>query len=675
MKAREILTIALTNRVLFAIEKVVKLHSTVKGLENIPQNSSIIFTPNHFTRCETFIVPYLLNQAPHLKFCRSLAFSSLFTSYLGKYLTNLKTLSTSDENRDEIITNSLANGEDNWVIYPEGMMVKDRKREVKHGILETKLSVKTGTSVIAIKAECVRAKNNLNTNPVCIIPVTINYTPLHPDANNKILKIAQKFIKKLPKRLEEELTVEGSLLLNSHITLELHKPIFIKDYTQEESHLSNFLGIKNKKSVEDNISQHRLPISAKIADEIYKHTHITYEHIVCAILEEMKIVEIAKIPFLVIACVQALKQYSNILRYEGDLSDSTILQGILNTEKLNHFIALLQEQQCVESDGFSIATTEKFHTYTDFDYIRIQNVAKVFLNELYYFKNVQYTIKSATLQSDFNTMLQCFKYIDEIYLRTHEITKSQHSIDTKHGIAKFTKAPSDRVCLLIHGYKSSPFEMGEIASEIASSGISSYCVRMEGHGTSPFDMATTTRKQWQDSCEIAYKILSLHFKRIDICGFSTGGLIALNLSLKYPAVRSLTAINPALKLCDVKFRLVKVANLWSEALEKIANSKKKYITDAPAYPKTNYAINHFSCMSELSTLMSEVAEVLPKVKVDILIINSTKDPVVLPKSSKEIFDAVSSNVRYLEEVESDEHVIVRGKSAKEVSSLIKKFLF
>jgi 1-acyl-sn-glycerol-3-phosphate acyltransferase len=80
MKAKEILTIALTNRVLFAIEKIVKLQSTIKGIENIPQNSSIIFTPNHFTRCQTFIVPYLLNQTPNLKFCRSLASSSLFTS-------------------------------------------------------------------------------------------------------------------------------------------------------------------------------------------------------------------------------------------------------------------------------------------------------------------------------------------------------------------------------------------------------------------------------------------------------------------------------------------------------------------------------------------------------------------------------------------------------------------
>ncbi len=672
MKAKEILTIAITNRVLFAIEKIVKLQSTIKGVENIPQNSSIIFTPNHFTRCETFIVPYLLNQTPNLKFCRSLASSSLFTSYLGKYLTNLKTLSTSDEGRNETIINSLASGYDNWVIYPEGMMVKDRKREVKHGIFETKLSVKTGASVIAIKAEGVRTEQNLNTNPVCIIPVTISYSPIHPDENNNILKIAKRFIKKLPKRLEEELTVEGSLLLNSHITLELHKPIFIKDCIQNNSHISNL--ISREKSVEDAITKHRISISAKVADEIYKHTHITHEHIVCAILDELKSVEISKIPFLIIACVQALKQYSNIQRYEDYLSDSQITHGVLDAKKINHFIALLQEQGGIENDGTTISTTEKFHTYTDFDYIRIQNVAKVFLNELYYFRNIQPTIKSVTSLSTHHIMIQCLKYVDEIYLRTHEITKSQHSIDTKHGIAKFTKAQSDRVVLLIHGYKSSPFEMSEIATDLASSGISSYCVRMEGHGTSPFDMATTTRKQWMESCEIAYKILSLHFKRIDVCGFSTGGLIALKLGLKYEDIRSIIAINPALKLCDVRFRFVKFANFWSESLERIANSKKKYITDTPMYPKTNYAINHFSCMSELSELMNEVAGDLHKVKTDILIVNSTNDPVVLPKSSKEVFEKVSSSIRYLEEVESNEHVIVREKSAKVVGNLIKKFL-
>jgi|GEM_PF-5914514 len=674
MKIKEVLTIALTNRVLFAIEKIVKLHSTVKGLENIPQNSSIIFTPNHFTRCETFIVPYLLNQAPNLKFCRSLAFSSLFTSYLGKYLTNLKTLSTGDLNRDEVIIQSLANGEDNWVIYPEGMMTKNRQREVKNSIFETKLSVKTGASVIAMKAERMRVDDGLSKTPVCIIPVTINYTPLHPDESNKILKIAHKFIKKLPKRLEEELTVEGSLLLNSHITLELHKPMYIKKYTNGESYISEFLGIKNERSLNDNIAKYKIPISAKIADEIYKHTHITYEHIVCAILNEAKSIEVKLLPFYIIACVQSLKQYSNIQRYEEGLRDNDILKNTINQEKIYHFLALLQEQNCIQNDGQTIATTDKFHKYDDFDYVRIENISRIFINELYYFKNIESIVKGVLLLSDYNLMLKCLKYVDEIYIRTHEVTKSQHSIDKKYGIAKFLRSSSNRVTLFIHGYKSSPYEMLEIAKEVNHSNISSYCVRMDGHGTSPFDMATTTRKQWEESCEIAYKILSIHFKQVDVCGFSTGGLIALKLSVKFPKIKSIIVINPALKLCDIKFRLVKVVNLWSQSLEKLSNSKKKYITDIPFYPKTNYSINHFSCMRELSILMDEVYKILPSVKVDTLIINSSNDPVVLPKSSKEIFEKISSNVRYLEEVDSNEHIIVRGKSIKIVSDFIKKFL-
>ncbi len=72
--------------------------------------------------------------------------------------------------------------------------------------------------------------------------------------------------------------------------------------------------------------------------------------------------------------------------------------------------------------------------------------------------------------------------------------------------------------------------------------------------------------------------------------------------------------------------------------------------------------------------MDEVYKILPSVKVDTLIINSSNDPVVLPKSSKEIFEKISSNIRYLEEVDSNEHIIVRGKSIKIVSDFIKKFL-
>ena len=72
--------------------------------------------------------------------------------------------------------------------------------------------------------------------------------------------------------------------------------------------------------------------------------------------------------------------------------------------------------------------------------------------------------------------------------------------------------------------------------------------------------------------------------------------------------------------------------------------------------------------------MDEVSSILPIIKVNILIVNSSNDPVVLPKSSKEIFEKISSNIRYLEEIDSNEHVIVRGKSMKVVSEFIKKFL-
>jgi len=697
MKIKEFLTIGITNRVIFTIEKMIKLNSTVKGLENITQNSSIIFTPNHFTRSETFIIPYILNQTPNLKFCRSLAFSSLFTSYLGKYLTNLKALSTSALNRDDTIVESIASGESNWVIYPEGMMVKDRKREITHGIFETKLSIKTGASVVAIKAEMLQKKifeeENVDgdvdgvyktiKNPVCIIPVTISYTPIHPDKENKILKLAKKFAKTLPRRLEEEFIVEGSLLLNSRITLEIHKPIKIKEYTEKPSHLFDIFGIENEKTLEYNISKYRMPISTKIAYEIYQHAYITYEHIVCAILNENKHIKIDLIPYYIICCVQNLKQYSNIQRYEDGLRDEDILKHITNDLKIKKIISLLEHQCCIKIEGNFIYVLEKFHTYENFDDVRIENISKIFINELYFFKNIKSLIKSSTALDSFKLMKKCLTYLDEIYLRKHELTKSPHSIEAQYGMAKFvTKSlltqsvvSNKNATLFIHGYKASPAEMLKIAQEYTNNtGSSSYCVRMEGHGTSPFDMATTTRFQWEESCDISYKILSIHFERIDVCGFSTGGLIALKLANKYESIKSIITINPALKLCDIRFNFVKFAKALNGSLEKLLKSGKSYIIDKPYFPKTNYAINHFSSMAELSNLMSETAKILPNIKCNALIIYSSDDPVVAPQSSIIIYKSIKSHTKSLEEIHSSEHVIVRGNLMKKVSKSIESFL-
>ena len=57
---------------------------------------------------------------------RSLASQKLFVGGLGKYLTSMGTVATSNKNRSEIITGDLLTGRYDWLIYPEGRMIKNK---------------------------------------------------------------------------------------------------------------------------------------------------------------------------------------------------------------------------------------------------------------------------------------------------------------------------------------------------------------------------------------------------------------------------------------------------------------------------------------------------------------------------------------------------------------------
>ncbi|MDD5212278.1 MAG: hypothetical protein PHV62_07670, partial [Sulfuricurvum sp.] len=85
-----------------------------------------LFCANHFTRVETFLIPSFLYQKLNIK-VRSLADAGLFQPKLKEYLESLGTISTKDVNRDTIIISDLIKGQNNWLIYPEGCMLKNKK--------------------------------------------------------------------------------------------------------------------------------------------------------------------------------------------------------------------------------------------------------------------------------------------------------------------------------------------------------------------------------------------------------------------------------------------------------------------------------------------------------------------------------------------------------------------
>ena len=147
------------------LEKLLGSKITVDGIENIP-NSPVLFVANHFTRSETFVVPYIIHKYTKRQ-VRCLADGGLFFGALGRFLKSVGAISTKDQKRDLTIISDLVSGRYDWMIYPEGSMIKNKEihNQGKFISYSADLSgadglqnrVKTGSAVLALKSELYRA--------------------------------------------------------------------------------------------------------------------------------------------------------------------------------------------------------------------------------------------------------------------------------------------------------------------------------------------------------------------------------------------------------------------------------------------------------------------------------------------------------------------------------------
>ncbi len=137
-----------------------KAKINIHDKENIPKGS-LIFTANHFTRIETILLPYHIHELTK-KPVWSLAAAELFEGGLKGFLESMGAVSTKNPQRDFLIVKSLLSGQAECIIFPEGMMVKNKKiisdagfRIYKDGIIK---KPHTGAAILALSTEFYRER-------------------------------------------------------------------------------------------------------------------------------------------------------------------------------------------------------------------------------------------------------------------------------------------------------------------------------------------------------------------------------------------------------------------------------------------------------------------------------------------------------------------------------------
>lgn len=687
--------------VLNLLEKILNANVEIKGIENIPKNNPRIFVANHFTRTEAMLVPYSLYDITGKK-VGVIADDGLFKTYFGDFLAQIGAMKKSNPCRNSIIVGDLITGCKDWMIFPEGRMVKakDISREGNHYCVKIDGAcqrVHTGSAFFALTSQLLREdyfnqkiKNfkkfqrkyfikeckDIQETETMIVPINISYSKLRT-GSNFLIEMAERFLHNIGKHFHEELEIEGNIVLNSKITIQILKPMSTKKVIQ-----SIYDKEKNHTKI---INQNRYDITHKFMTKIYESLTVNFDHIFALTLFLYPKKRIKKEHFKRIIYLVANAIKTNCLLYDEDLEERII--QLISYERFEPFedilaVAIKDNIITEEKNEYIVHKKNLLNSYTHHT-IRLKNILKVILNEILIIDKVNEIVKELVIkpEEEVNRKLLDLLKLEEIYEYENDYLRFSKEGVKKRIVGmpfKFEAKGSDSCVITLHGFSSAPQEVKQLAKFIHSSGFNVYAPRLKGHGTNAKDLKDTTWQDWYLSLSRAVTIATLKYKKVYIVGFSTGGLLALLSTKKcYMEFAGIICINAALHLNDMRMRTVLPAvSMWNDVVNAFnaQSLTKEYVDNSPENPEINYDKHYVQSIEQLNALMKKTQKNLPKIMSPILIIQAKNDPVVNPSSAYEIYDSIQSKRKNIVMLDLDNHVIVRGENTEQLYNEIYRFL-
>lgn len=688
--------------VLNLLEKIFDANIEIKGIENIPKDNPRIFVANHFTRMEAMVVPYALYDLTGKK-VGVIADDSLFKTYFGDFLRELGAMKKSNPCRNSIIIGDLVTSCKDWLVFPEGSMVKakDISREGNHYCVKIDGAcqrVHTGSAFFALTSQLLREdyynhkiKNSkkfqrkffinecssINEHETMIVPINISYSKLRT-GKNFLIDMASKFLQDIGKHFLEEIEIEGNIVLNSKITIQILKPISTKNviehiYKKERDHTK----IVNK---------YRYELTHMFMTKIYESLTINFDHIfaLTLFLLPKKRIDVEYFKRILYMIIFEIKAQS--LNFDEDLNRDII--KLISYEPFAPFENILNvaiEDGIISKElhTYRIHKEVLLNSYTHHT-IRLKNILRVILNEVLIIEKVNDFAKQYIYmdKEELNNKLLGILQEDEKTEFEYDYSQFKHEEDVKTmeiGRPYILPNPHSTTCIInLHGFSSAPKEVEQLSQFLNEKGFNVYAPRLKGHGTSPKDLKETKWQDWYLSLCRAITIATLKYQKVYLVGFSTGGLLALLSTKKhYTQFAGIVCINAALHLNDIRMKtMLPAVSFWNDLVSAFSadDYAKEYVPNNAENPDINYNKHYVQSIEQLNALMSKTQKNLPNIKNPILIIQAKNDPVVNPSSAYEIFDSIESKRKNIRMLDLDNHVIVKGENTQILYESIYKFL-
>ncbi|RJQ81933.1 MAG: alpha/beta fold hydrolase [Desulfobacteraceae bacterium] len=705
-----------TSLAIRTLSNFVKARVNLHGTENIPEGAKI-FVVNHFTRLETFLVPYYLDNLLKQPIW-SLASAEFFGGALGRFLESLGAVSTEDPHRDRLIVKSLLTNEASWVIFPEGRMVKNKKIVEKGRYIVSYAGGKhpphTGAAHLALRTEFYRqrflwlsqqasseierlrplfsleAPLEVNSMGTFIVPVNLTYYPLRAKLN-VLNKFAKWLVEDLPEMLTEELMTEGSMLTAGvDIDIRFGAPIEIAPYLQTRAIARDIrnpetFGFDDPLPCLHCMRKAALKIMQRYMQAIYDMTTINHDHIFASLFKHTPSNRIR---------LDNLRRRAFLAIHKGSTQPQLHVHSSLESNqnhlliddrfgKLSDFLSIAAETGVAGREGpFIVLDRSKLRTIFDFNRARVDNPVAVMANEVEPLKELQRMISRLCWQPGLLLRRQLADHFKKKAEQEFEEDYRQYYIPNeskpKHiGRPVLIRGRSRKIgIVLCHGYMAAPAEVRTLAEYLGRKGYWVYLPRLKGHGTSPEDLAGRSYKEWICSVEEGYLVIRNLCRHVVVGGFSTGAALALELASRIEDLAGVFAIATPLRLQDAASRLAPVVDTWNRLMHRVRweDAKKEFVVNNPENTDINYLRNPIAGVRELERLMDMLEPRLGDVKMPALVVQSKEDPVVNPKGSERIFNLLGSVDKQYMAFNYKRHGILLGEGSQRVHRVIGEFI-
>lgn len=210
----------------------------------------------------------------------------------------------------------------------------------------------------------------------------------------------------------------------------------------------------------------------------------------------------------------------------------------------------------------------------------------------------------------------------------------------------------EKGCLLIHGFTGSPSHMRPLGEALAEEGITSFGVRLPGHGTHVSDLHSCSYQDWILAAYDGLLFLKKRCQAIYVAGLSMGGVISLFLAMSHPKeLHGVIPICAPLIFNDPRRYYLPILKYFRKTIKKTGRGIKD-----PSAVECAYDSLSIPGAIELFKLCKRVKKGLSSIEIPALIIAAREDATVSMESTQHLVEHIGSKKKEFLLLENSYHV-------------------